>query len=206
LPFLVQSPCNADPPELDQILQSHLVRLRISVTLRLAIYRQSVRLSAKHLETRGQISFQLNNFFQSLCNILSDERMDLSFTISASPRQGIHSQVRGPQDSSQHCTISDSRLAQPEGQVPVLISPRNRVGQLYPQALGSLSVAIYDSQGVDHIENFFYYCRDEYVYYATVSTSIVIGMDSLFLSSNNRGSFTGRCIPMRLNINKYIFY
>jgi hypothetical protein len=34
-----------------------------------------------------------------------------------------------------------------EGQVPVFISPRNRVAQLYPQALGSLFVASYDSQG-----------------------------------------------------------
>jgi hypothetical protein len=34
-----------------------------------------------------------------------------------------------------------------EGQVLVLISPRNRVAQLYPQALGSLFVAFYDLQG-----------------------------------------------------------
>jgi hypothetical protein len=34
-----------------------------------------------------------------------------------------------------------------EGQVPVFISPRNRVAQLYPQALGSLFVTSYDSQG-----------------------------------------------------------
>jgi hypothetical protein len=34
-----------------------------------------------------------------------------------------------------------------EGQVLVLISPRNRVAQLYPQALGSLLVASYDLQG-----------------------------------------------------------
>jgi hypothetical protein len=33
-----------------------------------------------------------------------------------------------------------------EGQVPLFISPRNRVAQLYPRALGSLSVASYDSQ------------------------------------------------------------
>jgi hypothetical protein len=31
-----------------------------------------------------------------------------------------------------------------EGQVPLFISPRNRVAQLYPQALGSLFVASYD--------------------------------------------------------------
>jgi hypothetical protein len=34
-----------------------------------------------------------------------------------------------------------------EGQVPVFISSRNRVAQLYSQALGSLFVAFYDSQG-----------------------------------------------------------
>jgi hypothetical protein len=34
-----------------------------------------------------------------------------------------------------------------EGQVPVFISPRNRVAQLYPRVLGSLSVTPYDSQG-----------------------------------------------------------
>jgi hypothetical protein len=34
-----------------------------------------------------------------------------------------------------------------EGQVHVFISPRKRVSQLYPQALGSLFVASYDSQG-----------------------------------------------------------
>jgi hypothetical protein len=33
-----------------------------------------------------------------------------------------------------------------EGQAPVFISPRNRVARLYPQALGSLSIASYDSQ------------------------------------------------------------
>jgi hypothetical protein len=33
------------------------------------------------------------------------------------------------------------------GQVPVFIFPRNRVFRLYPQALGSLFVASYDSQG-----------------------------------------------------------
>jgi hypothetical protein len=34
-----------------------------------------------------------------------------------------------------------------ENQGPVYISPTNRVAQLYPQALGSLFVAFYDSQG-----------------------------------------------------------
>jgi hypothetical protein len=34
-----------------------------------------------------------------------------------------------------------------EGQVPVFISSRNRVARLYPQAMGSLFVASYNSQG-----------------------------------------------------------
>jgi hypothetical protein len=34
-----------------------------------------------------------------------------------------------------------------EGQVPVFISARNRMARLYPQAMGSLFVDSYDSQG-----------------------------------------------------------
>jgi hypothetical protein len=34
-----------------------------------------------------------------------------------------------------------------EDQVPLFISPRNKVGRLYPQALGSFFVAFYDSLG-----------------------------------------------------------
>jgi hypothetical protein len=44
-----------------------------------------------------------------------------------------------------YCLIWDSPNL--EGQVPVFISPRNRVAQLYPRALDSLFVASYDSQG-----------------------------------------------------------
>jgi hypothetical protein len=43
-----------------------------------------------------------------------------------------------------YCHIWDSPNL--EGQVPVFISPRNRVAQLYPWALGSLLIACYDSQ------------------------------------------------------------
>jgi hypothetical protein len=58
--------------------------------------------------------------------------------IAAGPRQRSHSLVRVPWDSPNL-----------EGQVPVFISPRHRVAQLYPQALGSLLVASYDSQAYD---------------------------------------------------------
>jgi hypothetical protein len=73
--------------------------------------------------------------------------MGLSFTIAAGPRQRIHPQVRVPQDSWPHFTVSDSRLPLSGAQVPLFISPRNRVAQLYTPALGALSIAFYDSQG-----------------------------------------------------------
>jgi hypothetical protein len=47
--------------------------------------------------------------------------------------------------TTSYCPIRDSLNL--EGQVPVFISPRNRVAQLYPRALGSNFVASYDSQG-----------------------------------------------------------
>jgi hypothetical protein len=53
------------------------------------------------------------------------------------------------QNSWPYFTVSDSRLPKPGAQVPIFISPRNRVAQLYPPppALASLSVAFYNSQG-----------------------------------------------------------
>jgi hypothetical protein len=52
----------------------------------------------------------------------------------------LGSESRGTHD---HISLSPNL----EGQAPVFISPRNRVAQLYPQAMGSLFVASYDSQG-----------------------------------------------------------
>jgi hypothetical protein len=45
-----------------------------------------------------------------------------------------------------HILLSEIQDPQPEGPGPIFISPRNRVAQLYPQALYSLFVASYDSQ------------------------------------------------------------
>jgi hypothetical protein len=45
-----------------------------------------------------------------------------------------------------YCLIWDSSNL--ESQVPVFISPMNRVAQLYPRALGSFFVASYDSHGL----------------------------------------------------------
>jgi hypothetical protein len=51
-------------------------KVKVKVTLRLAVYHQSVRLGVKSLENHKQRHFfQLN----SLRNILSDEKMGFSF-------------------------------------------------------------------------------------------------------------------------------
>jgi hypothetical protein len=73
--------------------------------------------------------------------------MGLSFTFAAGPRQLSYSQVRVSRDSWPYFTIPDSRLLNLEGQVPVFISPGNRVARLYSQALDSFLVVSYDSQG-----------------------------------------------------------
>jgi hypothetical protein len=57
----------------------------------------------------------------------------------------LESESKGTHD---HMLLSQIRNSPNlEDQVPVFISRRDRVAQLYPQALGSLYVASYDSQG-----------------------------------------------------------
>jgi hypothetical protein len=74
--------------------------VRVRVTLRLTVYRQSVHLGAKPLEVHDHLFIFSTEHLgsQSLCNILCDERLGLSFTIPADPRQRNHSQVRVPRD------------------------------------------------------------------------------------------------------------
>jgi hypothetical protein len=110
-----------------------IVRVKIRVTLRLADYRQSVHLGNKPLETANQnLYFATEHLrLQSLCRILSDERMRLSFTISAGLRQRSHSQVRVPRNSKPLFTLSDSILPQPGGPLPRIYIPAE-------QALGFL--------------------------------------------------------------------
>jgi hypothetical protein len=57
----------------------------------------------------------------------------------------LGSETRGTHDHILLSQIWDSPNL--EGEVLVFISPRNRVAQLNPRALGSLPVASYDSQG-----------------------------------------------------------
>jgi hypothetical protein len=64
----------------------------------------------------------------------------------ALPEQSLLSRSPAELTAIFYCLIWDSPNL--EGQVPVFISPINRVAQLYPRALGSLSVASYDSRGL----------------------------------------------------------
>jgi hypothetical protein len=73
--------------------------------------------------------------------------MGLWFTTAAGPRQHSHSQIQVPRDSPPYFTVSDSRLPQPGGPDPSTYIPQEQGAQLYPQALGFLSVASYDWQG-----------------------------------------------------------
>jgi hypothetical protein len=61
------------------------------------------------------------------------------------PEQSLLGQSPAELTAIFYCLIRDSPNL--EGQVPVFISPRNRVAKLYPRALGSLFLASYDSQG-----------------------------------------------------------
>jgi hypothetical protein len=53
----------------------------------------------------------------------------------------------GQSPTGPHFTVSDSRLPQPAAPGPCIHIPQQQGGRLYPQALGSLFVAYYDSQG-----------------------------------------------------------
>jgi hypothetical protein len=71
---------------------------------------------------------------------LSDERMGLSFTIAADPRQRSHSRVRVPWDSRPYFTASDSRLH--------FSSPPRLAGSIRPR-LHAEYVKTDDSHGMD---------------------------------------------------------
>jgi hypothetical protein len=74
------------------------------------------------------------------------ERTGLSCTIAAGSLQRSHSRVGVPWDPRPHFPqIRDSLNL--EGQVPIFVSLRNRVIQLYTQVLDSLFVTSRDSQG-----------------------------------------------------------
>jgi hypothetical protein len=97
-----------------------------------------------------------------MCGTLSDERMGLQFTctIASRPCQSSHSWVEVPQNPRPNLTVSSETPPNLVGQVPVFISPRNRVAQSYPRALGSLLSPLTT-------------CRDCNLIFAAISFKIV---------------------------------
>jgi hypothetical protein len=95
-----------------EVVRSLLTNLLIGVCQ--SYVRQSLRLGDKQLETHDHRFYFPTEHprLWSLYNILSDERMSLSFTIAAGPRPRSHSQVRVLRGSRPHFAVSDSRLPQ----------------------------------------------------------------------------------------------
>jgi hypothetical protein len=123
-------------------------RVRVRVTLRLAIYRQSVRLGDKPLKTHDQHFFQLNACGHSpyeTSSLMRRQVCRLQSQLALASAVILRSESHRSHD---HILLSHIRdIPSLEGQVPVFLSLRSRVARLYTQALGSLSVTSYDSQG-----------------------------------------------------------
>jgi hypothetical protein len=117
----------------------------VQVTLRPTVRRPS--------GIRDQFYFRLEIFFRQLrvCNFVAPSLTRglvcnlLYNCFWALPEQSLLGRNPAELMALFYCLIWDSPNL--ECQVPVFISPRNRVAQLYPQALGSIFVTSYDSQG-----------------------------------------------------------
>jgi hypothetical protein len=68
---------------------------------------------------------------------LSDERMDLLFTIAAGPRQRSHSRVQVQGESWPYFTVSDLRLPQPGGPGPHIYFPQEQGSPVIHPGTGS---------------------------------------------------------------------
>jgi hypothetical protein len=84
------------------------------------------------LETHNQYFFSTEH----LCNVLSDDRMGLSFTIAAGTRQRSHSQVRVLWDLWPYFTVSDLRLPQPGWSGPSIHIPQEQGGLIIHPGTG----------------------------------------------------------------------
>jgi hypothetical protein len=83
-------------------------------------------------DSRPAFSFSAEHLrLQSLCNILSDERVGLSVTIAAGPRQCSHSLILAP-----YFTLSDLRLPQPGGPGSRVYIPQEHGGPVIPPGTG----------------------------------------------------------------------
>jgi hypothetical protein len=98
--------------------------------------------------SRSVFSFQLNTCGYSpyvTSSVTRGRVCRLQLLLDLASVVSLRSETRGTCD---HILLSQIRdFPNLEGQVPVFIPPRNRVAQLCHQALCSLFVASYDSQG-----------------------------------------------------------
>jgi hypothetical protein len=88
---------------------------------------------------------QLRVFWCGALSLTRERVCRLQLLLSLASAVILGSESRETRD---HILLSQTRdFPNLESQVSVFISPKNRVTQLYPQALGSLFVSSYDSQG-----------------------------------------------------------
>jgi hypothetical protein len=125
--------------------------IKVKAKLRPTVSRP-VRPGVRHPSgTRDQLFFLLEIFFRELrayfvAPSLTRGRVCNLLLLMVSPAQSRSGLSFAGLKTIFYCPNSwDSPNL--EGQVPVFISPRNRMAQLYLRALGSLSVYSYDSQG-----------------------------------------------------------
>jgi hypothetical protein len=113
------------------------VRVRVRVTLLLAVYRRSVRLGDKSLETHDQYFFQLNTCGHSpyvTSSLTGGWVCHLQLLPVLASAVILRSESRGTHDYILLSQIRDSPNL--EGQIPVFIFYSNRVARLYPPGTG----------------------------------------------------------------------
>jgi hypothetical protein len=137
--------------------QHECLKLKMKLKLKLIYDRQSVGqsvlVSETHLGPATNFSFSLK-FSLDICGFVilylplwREDGSLIYCTIASGPRQTSHSWGRNPAELT--AIFYGLIWVSPDldGQVPIFISPRNRVAQSYPRALGSLFISSYGSQG-----------------------------------------------------------
>jgi hypothetical protein len=117
--------------------------VEVEVTLRSTVGQYGL-VSSPLRDSSPDITFCLKVAVLFLWGALSDERMGLQSAV-----QPLNGPSHAELVTLLCCLIWDSPNL--EDQVPVFISPRNRVAQLYSRVLGFLYVSSYDSQGYQSV-------------------------------------------------------